>query len=123
MTMNLKTAGGTTDNTDKEGMAVAGVYTRQVAAKEVLDPDGARRSRKSEILTRRSQNQRRRVTTKYTKHTKPAFHSRKGTLRLSVFLLAHSHPFGFVSDFELRISDFRLRRAAFFCDHELLFPR
>ena len=36
----------------------------------------------------------------------------EGTLRLSVFLLAHSHPFGFVSDFELRISDFRLRRAA-----------
>ena len=28
--------------------------------------------------------------------------------------IAHSHQFGFVSDFELRISGFRLRRAAFF---------
>ena len=43
--MNLKTAVGTTDfadNTDKEGMAVPRVFTRRVAAKEVLDHDGAR---------------------------------------------------------------------------------
>ena len=40
-----KTAVGTTyfaDNTDKEGIAVEGVFTRRVAAKEVLDPDKAR---------------------------------------------------------------------------------
>ena len=36
----------------------------------------------------------------------------QGTLRLSVIPLAHSRPFGFVSDFGLRISDFRLGRAA-----------
>jgi len=39
-----KTALGTTDfadNTDKEGIAVQGVFTRRVAAKEVLDHDEA----------------------------------------------------------------------------------
>ena len=42
---NLKTAVGTTDfadNTDKEGIAVEGVFTRRVAAKEVLHHDEAR---------------------------------------------------------------------------------
>jgi len=42
---NLKTAVGTTDFTDftdKEGIAVQGVFTRRVAAKEVLDHDEAR---------------------------------------------------------------------------------
>ena len=41
----LKTAVGTTDfadNTDKEEIAVEGVFTRRVAAKEVLDHDKAR---------------------------------------------------------------------------------
>ena len=40
--LNLETAVGTTDfadNTDKEGIAVEGVFTRRVAAKEVLDHD------------------------------------------------------------------------------------
>ena len=40
-----KTAVGTTnfaDNTDKEGIAVPGVFTRRVAAKEVLDHDEVR---------------------------------------------------------------------------------
>jgi len=39
---NLKTAVGTTDcadKTDKEGIAVQRVFTRRVAAKEVLDHD------------------------------------------------------------------------------------
>ena len=43
--MNPKTAVGTTDfadNTVKEGIAVEGVSTRRVAAKEVLDHDEAR---------------------------------------------------------------------------------
>jgi hypothetical protein len=43
--MNLKTAVGTTDfadNTDKEGIAVEWVFTRRVAAKEVLDHHEAR---------------------------------------------------------------------------------
>ena len=33
---------GLQDNTDKEGIAVPGVFTRRVAAKEVLDHDEAR---------------------------------------------------------------------------------
>jgi hypothetical protein len=42
--LNLETAVGTTDfadNTDKEGIAVEGVFTRRVAAKEVLDHNEA----------------------------------------------------------------------------------
>jgi hypothetical protein len=42
---SLKTAVGTTDfadNTDKERIAVEGVFTRRVAAKEALDHDEAR---------------------------------------------------------------------------------
>ena len=40
--LNLKTAVGTTDFTDKEGIAVPGMFTRRVAAKEVLDHDEGR---------------------------------------------------------------------------------
>jgi hypothetical protein len=36
-----KTAVGTTDFADKDGTAVQGVFTRRVAAKEVLDHDEA----------------------------------------------------------------------------------
>ena len=43
--MNQETSVGTTDcadNTDKEEIALPGVFTRRVAAKEVLDHDEAR---------------------------------------------------------------------------------
>jgi hypothetical protein len=36
-----KTAVGATDDTDKEGIAVQGVFTRRMAAEEVLDHDEA----------------------------------------------------------------------------------
>ena len=45
-------------------------------------------------------------------NSRDCFAACEGTLRLSVCPLPHSHQFGFVSNFELRISDFRLRRAA-----------